>query len=169
MTETVYIGLGSNLGDRERFLAAAVSRLSSQPGLEVIAVSSLYLTRPQDMEAGSPPFLNQVVKADCELSPEKLLSALETIEEEFGRTDKGERLPRTIDLDILLFGQKVVKTQDLTIPHAKLKQRPFVLVPLLQIDDDIVYPGTIKSLASYLTDEGKSSVKLYKDHVAREV
>ena len=169
MIETVYIGLGSNLGDREEFLSAAIARLEKVPGLEVIAISSLYITHPQDMEPGSPPFLNQVIKAEYAFAPQDLLEAMETIEEDLGRTDKGAKLPRTIDLDLLLFGTQQIKSGGLTVPHPRLRKRPFVLVPLLQIDSDLVYPGTGKPLSSYLTGEGRNSVRIYKEHVAREV
>ena len=169
MPETVFISLGSNLGDREQFLAAALSQLKAVEGLEVVAASALYITQPQEMPDGAPPFLNQVVKAEYQYTPGELLHTLEGIEQELGRTDKGESLPRTIDLDILLFGDRLVDTEELTIPHSRLVKRPFVLIPLLQIDPDAVHPASGKPLTAYVTSGGKARVKLYKDHVARQV
>jgi 2-amino-4-hydroxy-6-hydroxymethyldihydropteridine diphosphokinase len=169
MSETVYIGLGSNLGDREQFLSEALSRMEQVEGLEIVAISALYLTRPQEMPDGSPPFLNQVVKAEYEFTPNELLRALEAIEAALGRTDKGECMPRTIDLDILICGDRQIETEILTIPHPELVRRPFVLVPLLQIDPDLVHPVSGKPLSDLLTAGGRAQVKLYKDHVARQV
>ncbi len=169
MSETVYIGLGSNLGDREQFLNEARSRMEQIEGLETVAVSALYLTRPQEMADGSPPFLNQVVKTEYAFTPGELLRALEAIELDLGRTDKGEHLPRTVDLDILTFGNREIDTETLTIPHPELVRRPFVLVPLLQIDPDLAHPVSGKPLSDLLTPGGRAQVKLYKDHVARQV
>lgn len=168
LTETVYLGLGSDLGDRERFLAAAISQLESVEGLEIIATSALYITEPKDMPAGAPPFLNQVLKAEYQYPPEELLHALEKIELELGRTDKGELLPRTIDIDIILFGDRMIDTDQLTVPHQKMLERPFVLIPMLQIDPDIVHPASGKRLADFVTPASRDAVQLYKDHVARQ-
>ena len=169
MAEIVYIGLGSNLGDRERFLDEAVMRIKAVDGLEITAVSAIYSTRPHDMPEDSPPFLNQVVKAEYQYPPGELLHMLEKIERDLGRTEKGQKQPRTIDLDILLFGDQQVETDNLTIPHPRLLHRAFVLIPLLQIDSDIVHPASGKPLSDFVTTGGRATVKLHRDHVARQV
>lgn len=167
MKTTVHILMGSNMGDRESYLAAALERLRELEGLEVIASSGVYVSEAQDMEGENPSFLNQVVKADYDFTPGELLHTLEGLEIELGRTGKGQREPRTIDLDILLFGDAVIKTERLTVPHRELLNRPFVLVPLVQIDPELVHPGTGRSLSEYVTTEIRERVTLYKDHVAR--
>ena len=167
MKTTVHILMGSNLGDRESYLATALNRLSGLEGLEVIATSALYVSEAQDMEGENPSFLNQVVTADYDYTAGELLHSLEKLERDLGRTGKGRREPRTIDLDILLFGDKKIATERLTIPHPELLNRPFALVPLLQVDPHLVHPATGRPLAQYLTDEARERVTLYRDHVAR--
>ncbi|MEW5795233.1 MAG: 2-amino-4-hydroxy-6-hydroxymethyldihydropteridine diphosphokinase [Candidatus Zixiibacteriota bacterium] len=168
MMEVVYLGLGSNLGDRERFLNSAVGRLRDVDGLEIVAVSAIYESPAQETSDDSPPFLNQVVKLEYAFSPEDLQQAVETIEDHLGRNGKGERRARTIDIDILLFGDKRVKTERLEIPHPRITRRPFVLIPLLDIDPELVHPVTGKPLAKYLTPAGRTQVEIYRDHVARQ-
>ena len=169
MTETVYIGLGSNLGDRERFLDRTVALLRQVEGLEVIAVSSIYAGPAQGMAPDTPGFLNQVIKADYSFTPTELLDNLERIEGELGRESKGKRLPRTIDIDILLFGNRQVKTDRLEIPHARLTGRSFVLVPLLEIEPDLTHPLTGKPLSKYVTPDCQTQIEIYRHHVARQV
>ncbi len=167
--ETVFILLGSNIGDRERLLRSAIDRMEQVEGFELIATSAIYSSEAQEMESESPPFLNQVVMADYQFTPKELLRALEQIETDLGRTDKGGMQPRTIDLDILLFGQKTIDQKQLTIPHPRLLERSFALVPLAQIDPEVVHPVTGRTIGSYITDELRSELEVYKDHVARGV
>jgi len=169
MSTTVYLLMGSNLGDREKNLVVALEEVSALPGLEVIATSAIYLSEAQDMEGENPRFMNQVVKADYQYLPSELLTSLETVEKKLGRTGKGARQPRTIDLDILLFGDQVIETEDLSIPHRELLNRPFAMVPLLQIDPDIVHPVTGTPVAEFLSDEERETIVMYKDHVARHI
>jgi len=169
VAEIVYISLGSNLGDREKYLASARSRIGVIEGIEVVAVSSIYLTQPIHMASDAPSFLNQVIKVEYLYTPGELLQATETIEQDMGRTDKGKRLPRTIDIDLLLFGTRIVSTERLKIPHPEILKRPFVLVPLLQIDLELTHPVTGKQLSTHLKSGDIDSVIIYKDHVARNV
>lgn len=165
----MYIGLGSNLGDRESFLKQAVSRLDKVDGLEVTAVSAIYVSQPEKMADDSPPFLNQVVRVECASTPDELLRIVEHIETELGRADKGLYLARTVDIDILLFGERRIKTDLLEIPHSRMLKRPFVLVPLLEIDSTLAHPATGKQLSQYVTSAARLNLKVYKDHVARQV
>jgi 2-amino-4-hydroxy-6-hydroxymethyldihydropteridine diphosphokinase len=169
MSENVYILLGSNVGDRESYLAAVLARLEALEGLEITAVSSIYVSEAAEMRGENPSFLNQVIKGEYQYTAGELLTALEQIERGLGRTHKGKKQPRTIDCDILLFGDTVVATPRLTIPHAKLLKRPFALVPLLEIDPAIVHPGTHKPIAGSLSENDRKTVLLYKDHVARNI
>jgi len=173
----VYILMGSNLGDREKNLTTALRKLEEVPGVEIVATSAIYLTDPQDMEGENPSFLNQVVKADFTYLPNELLSALEMIEKNLGRTGKGKRearpidldILRPIDLDILLFGEQIIETERLSIPHRELLNRPFAMVPLLQIDPDLVHPVTKEPIAGYLDAKEADKILLFKDHVARQI
>jgi len=165
----VYILMGSNLGDREKNLTTALRKLEEVPGVEIVATSAIYLTDPQDMEGENPSFLNQVVKADFTYLPNELINALEMIEKNLGRTGKGKREARPIDLDILLFGEQIIETERLSIPHRELLNRPFAMVPLLQIDPDLVHPVTKEPIAGYLDAKEADKILLFKDHVARQI
>ncbi len=169
MTETVYLLLGSNMGDRKGFLDAAVERLGAVEGLEIVATSPVYVTEAQDVVDLQPTYLNQVVKGEYLYTAIELLDTAEQIENDLGRTDKGGKLPRTIDIDILLFGDSQVKSERLVIPHPALLKRPFAMVPLLEIDRDITYPKTGRPIAESLKDTDRERVIIYEDHVARNV
>ncbi len=169
MAETAYILLGSNLGDREKNLKSALEKMRSIEGLEVVATSGIYVSEAVDMKGENPAFLNQVVMIDYKFRPNELLDELEAIEKAQGRTDKGKKQPRTIDLDILLFGDQLVNTDRLTIPHPRLLERPFALIPMLEIDPELVHPVAKRSLADFVTDKQREQVMLYKDYVARNV
>lgn len=147
MTEpvTVYLGIGSNLGNRQANLDRALAMLSDR--MKVGKVSSVYDTEPLD-NPDQPRFLNMVCEVNTRLSPEALLVLAKGIESKMGRVGKTGQ-PRTIDIDILLYGDVVMDTPELVIPHPRLTRRAFVLVPLAEIAPDLVYPvdgRTIKEL-----------------------
>jgi len=169
VAETVYILLGSNIGDREKNLGRAIASIETIPGVELVATSAIYLSDAEDMAEDSPSFLNQVAMADYEYRPQELLVALEAIETKMGRIDKGNHLPRVIDLDILLFGDQIIETEELSIPHRQLLNRSFAMLPLLQITPEIIHPVTGKPVSSFLSPDDTESVMLYKDHVARNI
>ncbi len=169
MATEAYISTGSNLGDRERNLDHALELITAIPGCEVIAVSAVYVTQPQEMEGENPPFLNQVIKIDYEFRAFELLHELEAIEKKLGRTEKGKRMARTIDLDILLFGKEIIETDQLSIPHREMLNRAFVMIPLLQIDPDLVHPVTNRPVSEFLTEEHSKEIVIYKEHVARSI
>ena len=169
MSETVYLLLGSNLGDRERNLEHAIAMLEQVEGLEIVAVSSIYASDPVDMVGENPPFLNQVIKTDFMFNAVELLDHSERIEREFGRTDKGMRRARTLDIDILLFGQRQIRTDRLLVPHRELTHRPFALVPLLEIDPDLTHPATGRPLSTHLSGKAHQTVIVFKEYVARNV
>jgi len=143
-----YVGLGSNMGDRERLLWGAVHMLAFNTEVEVVAVSAIRETEPVGI-ADQPPFLNGVVAIDTELGPRALLDLLLSIELELGRTRDGPRFgPRTIDLDVLLYGDEVVDEPGLIVPHPRLHERRFVLEPLAELDPELVVPekGAVQAL-----------------------
>ena len=137
---TGYIGLGTNLGDREQHLREAVAALEDH-GAEVEAVSSLYETEPVGEITEQPDFLNAVARARTDLEPEALLDVCKAIEIEAGRMFGGPRHgPRPIDLDLLLLGDVELDTERLRLPHRDLTERRFVLVPLLELDPELALP-----------------------------
>lgn len=134
----IYLGLGSNVGERETTLRAALELLSGR-GVATWRVSSLYLTEP----VGGPPqdwFLNMVVAARYAGSPEALLAACLLVEQELGRERRVPNGPRTLDIDVLLFGSDQRDRDGLTIPHPRMHERRFVLEPLVEIAPDVVHP-----------------------------
>ena len=136
-----YVGLGANLGDREETLRRAVELLAAEPGIEVVAVSSLRETEPVGY-VDQPAFLNGACAVETELSPRDLLDRLLAIERALGRErGKGPRWgPRTIDLDLLLYGQETVEEPGLTVPHPRLSERSFALEPLVELDPGLRLP-----------------------------
>jgi 2-amino-4-hydroxy-6-hydroxymethyldihydropteridine diphosphokinase len=136
-----YIGLGSNLGDREVTLGAAVAALDAMDGTEVVAVSAFRETDPMDY-LDQPRFLNGAVAVETALAPRELLDALLAVERSLGRTREGPRFgPRTIDLDLLLYGDGSFDEPGLTVPHPRLHERAFALEPLAELDPGLVVPG----------------------------
>ena len=136
-----YVGLGSNLGDREHMIWGAVHMLAFNPDVAVVAVSALRETDPVGY-LDQPPFLNAAAALDTDLTPRALLDLLLTVERELGRTRDSPRFgPRTIDLDLLLYGDEIVDEPGLTVPHPRLHERVFALEPLAELDPDLVVPG----------------------------
>ncbi|MFQ6016166.1 MAG: 2-amino-4-hydroxy-6-hydroxymethyldihydropteridine diphosphokinase [Anaerolineae bacterium] len=133
----IYLGLGSNLGDREANLRQALKKL--EPRVQLRKVSSIYETEPVGFKE-QPHFLNIACQGETDLPPENLLRLLKKIEQGMGRQTTIRWGPRTIDLDILFYDDLVLTTPDLTIPHPRLPERAFVLVPLAEIAPELVHP-----------------------------
>ncbi len=153
---TVYLGLGSNLGDRSAQLRGAIDELG-RSGVRIDARSSVYETEPVGLEA-QPWFLNQVVRGRTELTPEALLDACKRIERQHGRCPGGKRFgPRPVDIDILLYGDLVVRGERLTVPHPRLGERRFMLIPLVELEPEVADPrdGTRYADIVKRLDEGK--------------
>ena len=139
--KSVYVGLGSNLGDREYAIRAALERLGETEGVRVVKVSSVRETDPVGF-LEQPAFLNAAAELETTLSPQDLLRTLLVVERELGRTREGPRFgPRTIDLDLLVYGDVVVDEPGLTVPHPRLHERRFALEPLAELAPGLVVPG----------------------------
>jgi 2-amino-4-hydroxy-6-hydroxymethyldihydropteridine diphosphokinase len=156
-----YLGLGSNLGDREQHLRAAV-RLLREQGVEVEAVSSLYETEPVGEILDQPDFLNAVVRIATELEPEELLDLCKAIELEQGRMFGAPRHgPRPLDVDLLLLGDVELHGERLSLPHPELTSRRFVLAPLLELDPELALPdGTRLADALDALGEGQRAERV---------
>lgn len=151
-----YIGLGSNLQDPIVQVKRARVAIAALPHVEERAFSHLYRNPPVG-PAGQPHYVNAVMAIATDMDPHALLKALQAIENRQGRVRQGERWgPRTLDLDILAYGQERIATPDLTVPHPRAGERAFVLYPLLEIARDLVLPGLgpITDLAARVPDEG---------------
>jgi 2-amino-4-hydroxy-6-hydroxymethyldihydropteridine diphosphokinase len=136
---SAFLALGSNLGDRLEHLRAASRKLDATQGLDVVRSSRVYETEP--VGPPQPPYLNAVVEVDTTLSPRELLEAARGVEDSLGRVRAEHWGPRTIDVDILVYDELTIDEPDLVIPHPRMHERGFVLVPLGELDADAMLPG----------------------------
>jgi len=159
MRETGFIGFGSNVGDRLDFCDRAVTLLSLLPHSQVTAVSLLYETEPVNDHAqpGDGWFLNGVVQLETDITPRSLLMVLREIERSLGRDEDHRSGPRTLDLDILFYGQRIIDEPDLVVPHPRLHQRRFVLMPLNELDPLLVHPVLQRTVSQLLNEAGTQS------------
>ena len=146
MTETAYLGLGSNLGDRKKYIQEALYRLGGQE-LAITCISSLYESAPLGAIKDQPLFFNIVVEVKTALKPMKLLRHCLSVEDQMGRVRKVDKGPRKIDIDLLLQDDRVVRCSDLVLPHPELTSRLFVLKPLLELNPTLYMIYCITSLS----------------------
>ena len=140
MSTTAFVGIGSNLGNREAHLRRAIELLVAEEGIEITAVSEIRETDPVGpVEQGQ--FLNGAVRVETDLAPRELLARLLDIERRMGRVRSERFGPRTIDLDLLLYGNEIVDEPGLTVPHPRLHERRFALEPLAELDPGLTIPG----------------------------
>jgi len=151
-TETVFIAFGSNQGNRQDFCDRAIALMKLLPHSQVTGLSSYYETEPVDMKSAQEIgwFYNGVVRIETQLPPERLLAICQETERSLGRNPAERNTPRTIDLDILFYGQQIIDTSLLTIPHPRLHQRRFVLMPIVEIDPAWIHPQRHKTVQSLL-------------------
>ncbi len=139
------IGLGANLGDAQQTVVAAIEALRTRDGLELVAQSKLYRSEP--VAAGGPDYINAVVRVLTQLSAPDLLGLLQQLERRAGRVRSYRNAPRTLDLDLLNFGQGRIWSKSLTVPHPRMRDRAFVLWPLRDIDPDLVTQSDLESVS----------------------
>ena len=140
-----YVGIGANLGDARANVRDALARLDAQPGCRLLAASSLWRTAPVD--SSGDDYINAVAEVETDLAPHALLAALQAIELAHGRERPYRNAPRTLDLDLLLYGAESIAAPDLVVPHPRMHERAFVLAPLLEIAPDAAIPGIGRAAA----------------------
>lgn len=145
-TVTAYIGLGANLGEPLLALSLAIERLGQITGVRVACCSAFYRSTPID--SSGPDYVNAVLELNTWLCAPALLSAMQTIEQQAGRQRPYPNAPRTLDLDLLLYGSGCIASSHLVVPHARMKQRAFVLLPLAEIAPHLVSPAELEAVAA---------------------
>jgi 2-amino-4-hydroxy-6-hydroxymethyldihydropteridine diphosphokinase len=161
--KTAYLSIGSNVGDRQANIERAIELLES-PDIHVRRRAPLYATEPRDF-AAQPWFLNTAVEIETTLFPRQLLSRIQKIERDLGRRRHIEKGPRTIDIDIVLFGSFVVSAADLIIPHPRFPERRFVLAPLADLAPDLRHPETretVREMLEKTLDQSVRRLEYYK-------
>jgi 2-amino-4-hydroxy-6-hydroxymethyldihydropteridine diphosphokinase len=155
-----YLSLGSNLGDRLRFLKEAISKIEESDNITINRISSVYETQPVGYK-NQGWFLNLVIEIETSLVPQDLLQHILTVEDQMGRKREVKWGPRNIDIDILLYDNQVIQSNHLTVPHPRMPERRFVLLPLAEIAPKLLHPQLIKSIEELLEGcEDKSKVWL---------
>jgi 2-amino-4-hydroxy-6-hydroxymethyldihydropteridine diphosphokinase len=158
-TKRIYLSLGTNLGNREMNLESVLKELP--PDVFVLEKSPIYQTEPWGY-LDQPDFLNQVILVETTLSPQELLEHIKSIEEKIGRKPSFRFGPRKVDIDILFYGDRIIQNEVLEIPHPRIKDRAFVLVPLADIDPGLLYPGTDLTITDLLQEVDQTGVQLYQ-------
>ena len=154
MAISAYIGIGANLGDARAMVEYAIEKLRSLPQTQFKQASSLFITAPID--SSGDDYINAVAALETDLEAQVLLEHLQALELACGRERPYRNAPRTLDLDLLLYGQQTINTEHLTVPHPRMTERAFVLIPLLQIDPFVVIPGkgAAHEFAPAVADQG---------------
>lgn len=157
-----YIALGSNMGNRVEFLKNAIQKINLHPSIDVEETSSIYETDPIGY-TDQAEFLNMVIKVNTDLSVFELLDELQNIEKFFDRKREVKWGPRTLDLDILLYNHENIETEQLIVPHPRMHERAFVLIPLFEVNKDIIIPTIREPLSSIIDQlQNKEGVRIWK-------
>lgn len=147
----VFLGLGSNVGDRLKFIELAIERIGAIEGVELTKKASVYETEPWGVQ-DQGFFLNSAVEIETSLTAEELHKEIKTIEQDLGRENRGKWEQREIDIDLLFYGDEIIDTDTLKIPHNRIEDRRFVLVPLAELDAEFVHPVLKKNIAELLSE-----------------
>lgn len=148
----VYVALGANLGEAKQTLEIAAAELAATAGIQDLRLAHFYRTAPVD--SSGPDYVNTVARFSCTLEPEALLDRLQEIEQEHGRTRLYRNAPRTLDLDLLLYGQEQIHTERLIVPHPRMHERAFVLVPLADLAPELeLAQGSMRTLLDSVQDQ----------------
>ena len=160
----IYLSLGSNLGDRWAHLKTAAEDLK-RTGIRVRRESLIYKTAPQDV-TDQPAFLNQVLECEATASAEEMLRLIQQVEQQGGRDREGvvRRGPREIDVDLLLYGDLILSSESLTVPHPRMLDRLFVMRPLAELNPNLIHPQTGRSITSYLAALAEQEVQVFNPH-----
>lgn len=162
MRNIAYIALGTNIGKRDQHLHQAISFLKEEQNIKLVMTSSVYETDPVGY-TDQDPFFNMVIKVETTLLPLELLAICQKIEQKLGRRREIRWGPRTIDLDILLYNKENIESENLIVPHPRMTERGFVLIPLLEISPNINFPDTAQPLKSYLDNlPDKEGVRIWR-------
>ncbi|MDP4086991.1 MAG: 2-amino-4-hydroxy-6-hydroxymethyldihydropteridine diphosphokinase [Bacillota bacterium] len=169
MENTAFISLGSNIENRYDYLVQAIRLLIKYPAIKLVGFSSIYETDPVGYE-NQDLFLNMVIQVRTELTARELLDICLQIELDLGRKREIKWGPRTIDLDILLYNHENIETESLLVPHPRMLERAFVIIPLLEIDQDVTIPGVVKPVDQYLNQlPDKEGVRIWKQKNGEDV
>jgi len=160
----VYLGLGSNVGDREEYIEQAIFILGKSKGINVVKKSSNYETQAEGVK-DQPPFINAAVEIKTNLEPHKLLSVIQEIENTLGREREVEWGPRTIDIDILLYEDEVISDDKLQVPHPLLHERLFALMPLAEIAPTVIHPVLEKTISDLYDEKKTEQAEKYDDEL----
>lgn len=152
MQKVAYLGLGSNMGQKKTNIKKAIKAIRAVEGLKITKISSCYVTEPWG-KIDQDDFINAVIEIVVELSAQELLEKLQDIEIKMGRQRLEKWGPRNIDIDILLFGDEVLESQELTVPHPYMRERLYVLIPLMEINSAILFPDDGMGLKEVLNRE----------------
>ena len=158
-----FLSLGSNLGDRAQYLRSAAAALGHGPSMELLGASKVYETAPVEVDKDQPDYLNCVVEVGCGIAPLELLRYCQGVEAALGRERKGEKAPRTVDIDVLLFGDEVLETPELAVPHPGIS-RAFNLRCLADLDPGLYIPGR-GELAGLLASAGMTGVREFGEGI----
>ena len=169
MVNIAYLALGSNIENRQKFLLQAIKKLANHECIKISAYSSIYETAPVGYE-NQDDFLNMVIKIETSLKPFELLNLTQEIELINGRKREKKWGPRTLDLDILLYNQENIKAEQLIVPHPRMLERSFVMVPLVEIDADVTIPMNEKPLSLIIAElPDREGVHLWKRKIGEGV
>ncbi|UGB31087.1 2-amino-4-hydroxy-6-hydroxymethyldihydropteridine diphosphokinase [Metabacillus sp. B2-18] len=162
MKNDVYIALGSNMGNRERYLLDAIKKINQHPSISVVNISSIYETDPIGFTE-QEQFLNMVIHANTDLTASQLLLCLQEIEKLLDRKREVKWGPRTLDLDILLYNHENIEAEQLIVPHPRMHERAFVLIPLYELNKDISIPTLDKPISTIIDQlQDKEGVRIWK-------